>query len=227
VGPLNAPVPLRPIFPVAGQSRGTGTWRKPRDPYCLARDPDDWLAIRELGGVEKLLGTGSSLVAAVMASPPEVRPEGVGLVADADDVGVAPRVDALRARFGSSLPGLSAASPGMVVPGPPRSGVWIAPDNAGCGSLLDVLEAATVVARPTLLASAIALVARVAPLADAAWRAKHEPRKAALGIVGQADDPGGPLAGALRVGDWIGLACAADPKVMPFVDFLRAITACR
>lgn len=86
----------------------------------------------------------------------DAEPAGVGIVLDADHD---EPVEARWRAMASKLPDLKIeGGPGVVTSGSPRAGVFVLPDNAGPGTLEDVLLACAAEVYPTLLEAAKRLV---------------------------------------------------------------------
>ncbi len=101
-------------------------------PSCLS-NKDDFLLIRSLEGIDRILGT---VTLPLLESIPY---DALGIVVDANEVGVDRRLQSFRKHFTSLNEQVKHLAPGKVIDGSPRIGLWIAPNNQDDGSMDDLL----------------------------------------------------------------------------------------
>ena len=117
-------------------------------------------------------------------------------------------------------------APGAVVAGPPRSGVFVLPDNIAAGTLEDVLLEAGQVAYPTLIAHATNFVAGVdhAELTDEDRREGNKnagPKKQRVAAVTAILKPTRALATSLQDNRWLTGPALQQPLVSKFRTWLH------
>lgn len=92
---------------------------------------DAWIEIRSLGGVTRVLGDAARIYLDVVKDDVH----GVGFFVDADDQGFAIRQQAFRDAFRAMFAHADLVQSGGAAEGPPRLGLWVAPDNRRPGTL--------------------------------------------------------------------------------------------
>lgn len=134
-------------------------------------------------------------------------------------------------RLAQSIPGLP-ASPGVtgILPGPPRVGVHLLPDNLRPGTLEEPLLAAAAISYPKTLAKAQAYVAQVSADPDA-WT-KHEwvgiskpagTAKAVIAAITAITDPGMTSQVGLSQRAWVTPDTIANTDLKHLDSFLTAL----
>ena len=208
--PNSLPEDLRRYHPMPKPTT-SGEWRTEARPDYLVRD-DQYMVIRSLGGIRNVLGQ------AAVDFLEQASPSAVGVVVDANDVGVAPRVDAFRRWYRRNV------EPGTVSPGTPRIGLWVAPDNCGSGRLEDLLLAAATRTRKRLVQTGQRFAASLEKLHPGEWTNYRS--KAVLGAIHQIEKPGASLAIGLQTSKcWFDQSLATVPPFDRLLQFLDALTA--
>lgn len=182
------------------------------------------VAIQSAEGIDNIEAAVRASLAALDGDP-----GGLGIIMDADhDEPVETRWKAMVSR----LPDLSfGGGPGVVGAGSPRAGVFVLPDNAGPGSLEDVLLACAAEVYPTLLSAATALVNPLDPKDKALFRTSDESKfikkpsgkpKAIAGCIASVLRPGKAIQVSIQDNLWLrderALALPAVAALQRFVD---------
>jgi hypothetical protein len=156
--------------------------------------------------------------------------DSIGFILDADHKGTpAERLDRLSASIAnrSKAPGFALPSAlGTIQAGPPRCGVFIMPDNAGQGTLEDLLLDCAGTHYGGLLAQAGSYVQgidRTKLSRDdlAELDAPAGPKKAQVGAIGAALKPGKAIQNSIADNRWLEGVAAQLPRIAAFRAFLR------
>lgn len=173
------------------------------------------LIVKRFGGKEGLLNQHNAKFLS------ESKAVGIGIIVDANDVGVDKRVDSFRTTFGRTFPHAQDAAAGAVWGETPRLGLWIAPNNKDSGAMDDALVTAARRSQKTLVAAGEAFVRSAEEIASGKWIKKRS--KALLGTVYQVEAPGTSLAVGLTAGKcWFDEGIA---QVEPFASLAKFIDA--
>ena len=213
--PKLLPSEISAVYPKPNTDAKTGAVIYQRLPRYLKRN-DNVLEVRPLGGVAEVLGkTAARLLK-------QCQPDAVGVVVDANDKGVASRVEAFRNRFGELMPYKNArdAEAGRVVEaGGHKIGIWVAPDNEHNGTMDELLVKAATQSQGNLMSRVDQFASSMAEIAGNDWDKKRD--KAILGTVHQ-----GVLAGASLASGLDKSHCWFDQtpiEVSPFKELLAFI----
>ncbi len=201
----------RPKLTAAKAYRLEGT------PDCLEKN-GRFLVIRHLQGLNAVLGnTATDLLE-------QLKPDAVGVIVDANSSGVEDRLRSFQGHFGQLYPHAKRVKAGSVLPGEPKLGFWVAPDNCSHGRLDDVLLQVIRTTRPKLAHEATQFITSLKPDVPGELL-KHE-NKAILGAAGQVDSPGASLAVALRRNHcWLGDSAPAIPALRGLIGFIDTLSA--
>jgi hypothetical protein len=173
------------------------------------------LIIQEFGGKEGLLIQHTATYLATRGAV------AVGVVVDADEVGVARRVESFRTTYRAAFPHARDVVVGAVWGDKPRLGFWVAPDNESDGEMDDALVMAARRSREALVKAGETFIRSAEKEAPGKWTQKRS--KALLGSVYQTEVPGAPLASALAAGK-----CWFDENITeiePFGKLVKFIDA--
>lgn len=167
----------------------------------------------------------------VVLASQQVHLDCIGVILDADDDGHDPAARYTQLRTQLEIPNLSAfrwpPRPGDVMPGPPRCGVFVLPDNRRAGTLEDLLIAASDAAYPGLHADAAAFVERVVAdptalgLINKDLKDLRKPageRKATLATVASVLKPGKSIAVAIQDCRWLDRAALQQLPLLAAVQ---------
>lgn len=156
----------------------------------------------------------------------------IGVVLDSDED------EPALARFAKIAKGLAAeklplmTTPGQVVAGPPRLGIFVLPDNAAAGTLEDLLIECAEKQYPQLLASARthvdSLKAEVPPYEKSDLVDFLKPagrKKAIVGSIGSVLRPGRAIQTSLQDNRWVDGDALELPRVKMFRAFVDALLA--
>jgi len=154
----------------------------------------------------------------------------IGVVLDSDD-----EVSA-EERFTTIAKALAAAklspasTPGQVIAGPPRLGIFVLPDNASAGTLEDLLIECAEQQYPELLASARTHIesvkAEIPPYTKSDLKDFLKPsgrRKAIVGSIGSVLRPGKAIQTSIQDNLWVDGAALELPRMKVFRAFVDAL----
>ena len=155
-------------------------------------------------------------------------PDGLGLLVDADQSSASQVFSEVVARVNDCHSGLSwGATPGTVVAGPPRAGVFVLPDNVNTGTLEDLLLDCATVAYPVLKPLAVQYVQSVSaePAAIPTGEEKEFAKaaganKAVISAMGSVLKPGKAVQNTIRDNRWLEGGALNLPRVAAFRAFL-------
>lgn len=158
-------------------------------------------------------------------------PDAIGIVLDADDVAV-PLERWIQLRSVLPVPSIG-THPGDVCAGPPRTGVFVFPDNASHGTLEDILVECAEQAYPELLRAARAWIEPMSPHDTTIFARSGDKRdfakpagktKAIVGAVANVLRPGKAVQVSLQDNHWLRDPKAlALPRIAAFQAFVDAI----
>jgi hypothetical protein len=155
----------------------------------------------------------------------------IGIVLDADQ-------EVAEKRFARISQGLAEAglpqalAPGQVVPGPPRVGIFVLPDNVNSGTLEDLLIDCAGTQYPQLLASARTYIDSVkaevhtyekSDVVD--FRKPAGRQKALVGAMGSVLRPGKAIQVSIQDNRWVEGDALELPRVKRFREFVEALLA--
>lgn len=213
--PRSLPQDLEATFPTPTRA-SSGAWRFEYQPDYLFKG-DRYLVVRNLGGVDNLLGQ-----LAIDCLEP-LRPNAIGVVVDANEVGVAGRVGSFRDVYSGLHPHAKYMEPGSVSGGNPPLGLWVAPDNHRDGRLDDLLIDAASRKRRGLVERGRRFVGSVAKVEPGKWTSYRN--KAVLGAINQVVQPGASLAVSLRDSScWFDEGLAQVTPFKELLQFLKDLT---
>ncbi|UCE60128.1 MAG: hypothetical protein JSU63_22125 [Phycisphaerales bacterium] len=215
--PKSCPEALQKTYPVLKRDR--------HDAYLYQSPPaylfkgDRWLVILALGNDVDVLG--DTATHAVR----QYNPDAVGVVVDANDVGVDNRVKAFRNRYERIRELPKRIEPGVVIPGRPRVGIWVAPDNKRKGKMDDLLLHAARRTHREVITGGEAFV-------DSLHKANFEEKslekdrsKIVLGAVHQPIRPGASLASGLEASRcWPQKDRSDLPTLKKLLQFIEELT---
>lgn len=208
--PNSLPAPLQNSYPRPKRSE-SGSWDMQRPSYLYKGD--SYLEVRALGGVDRVLGQHA------IDTLEQVTPDGVGAIVDSNDVGVDRRAQSFREWFGRLYPEVKDAKAGEVVPGKPRVGLWVAPNNKRHGSLDDLFMEAAKQSQKKLVERGKRFITSLEQIKPGEWT-RHR-TKAILGAINQVVRPGASLAASIsKSSGWIEIEIA---ELLPFKELLRFI----
>ncbi len=218
--PDELPEALRVVYPepMVPKIRWASRWSHPSvGPSTYLRRDNDWLEIKSLQGVTSVLGT---IGTRFMESVPDGALRGFGALVDADEVEVQERAQAFSATYGELFPQTANILAGQVVAGPPRVGLWVAPNNLDGGSFDRILVESCRQIRPDVVQRAEAYVDSV----TAGWTTWRRD-KAVLGAIAQKDQPGASLWVAMSKvpARWFSAGLADVPEVEAVAGFVAAL----
>lgn len=186
-----------------------------RSPAYLAK-AGHLLIIKEFGGKEGLLARNTARWLA------DRKATAVGVVVDANNVGVVVRVESFRTTYGRSFPHARDVKVGTVWGDKPRLGFWVAPDNESEGELDDALVTAAKRSREALVKAGETFIGLAEKEAPGKWTEKRS--KALLGSVYQVEAPGASLASALAAGKcWFDVSITEIEPFGKLVKFIDAV----
>jgi hypothetical protein len=146
---------------------------------------------------------------------------GVGVFVDADDRGVAARIQSFCDAYRIIFPHAGALSAGVVVDGSPKVGLWVAPDNRSNGAMSELLLASGRQARKDLFDAAEHFASSVEP--HLAGMPAGDRVKVVLGVAAQVDAPSESLANALRKGAWFTPGHGSILAVRDMIMFIESL----
>lgn len=147
---------------------------------------------------------------------------GVGVIVDADDVGVGRRVEAFRTTYGPAFPHARDVVVGKVWGDNPRLGFWVAPDNVRDGEMDDALVMAATRSREALVKAGETFIGSAEKEAPGKWTEKRS--KALLGSIYQVEAPGASLASGLARGKcWFDESITEIEPFGKLVKFIDAV----
>lgn len=164
-------------------------------------------------------------------------PSSIGIVVDADQENVievfadmCARVKAVRDSLGF------AGEAGSIHAGPPRTGIFILPDNSSLGTLEDLLLECALVAYPQLvpIANDVETAVSSAFAADSNWLAKIEakefkkpagPKKAKISVMGAVLKPSRAIGNTIRDHKWVSADTLKLPMLQKLSGFLTALVS--
>ncbi len=126
---------------------------------------------------------------------------------------------------GLEFPGI----PGLVTVGPPRTGVFIMPDNASQGTLEDLLLECAAVSYPTLLsagknfANAVTNSADLSPDDSKEMRKPAGHKKVITGTIGSVLRPGRAIQNSIQDNRWVDPSTIELPRVQAILHFLAEL----
>ena len=212
----SVPQGIRHVFRVdlpRGRKGGTDDGR--REPTYLNKG-GHLLIIKGFGGKEGLLAQGTANYLSV------TKAGAVGVIVDADDVGVDRRVESFRTTYGAVFPHARDVVLGKVWGDKPRLGFWVAPDNESQGEMDDALVRAAEHSRGALVKAGETFIASAEKKAPGKWTQKRN--KALLGSVYQTEVPGASLASALAAGKcWFDESITEIEPFGKLVKFIDAV----
>lgn len=215
--PDGLPPALENAYPQPMRDR-RGRTRTDKAPDYVRRN-DAWIEIRSLQSESAVLGRkATELLDAVRDAL-----YGVGVFVDADGRGVSARQEAFRQAYGRLFAHAAQVQAGCVADGPPKLGLWVAPDNQADGALSTLLRESGRLAKPDLFSAASCFETAVAPALPRDMAAENR-LKIILGAAGQTDAPGGSLATALRTGTWwFTPGFNSVPAVAQMIEFIEML----
>ncbi len=154
------------------------------------------IVVRGLDGIGNILGDkGKAMVDSASTA------HSIGIILDADDVGVAKRTGEVKAIFSEQISAANMCVAGSVVsstgqPSSPAFGLWVAPNCKDNGSLDSVIRAAANDLHPALLAISDKYITDLGNSHNHTWAQYRD--KAILGAFGQLFRAGGSVASALQ-----------------------------
>lgn len=191
--------------------------------YLYLTQADHGLVIAPLFGIPKVLGPESLDLAKFASSA-----KSIGVIVDADDVGVTARRDQVRNHFGASIPVARSVEPGRVSRPAPNDndkrafGLWVAPNCQDHGQLDDVIRMAANTMHPGLTPIADKFVTDLGNAAHHDWANYRE--KAVLGSLGQLWRASGSLASALQEREkWITAPMCANGEFAGILAFMTEL----
>ena len=201
------------------------------NPMFLRRN-DDWIAVQAAGGETP------ELVRRVRNVMDTLRPfpgtlSTIGIIRDADDSVAADQLSAMLEEtpkiaeiegYSLNLP----ANPGEIAEGSPRFGIFIFPDNAGQGTIEDLLIECGRAVYPNLIQGAKTFVDGVdLNLLDAKDKSLiNKPagmKKAVVACAANILKPGMSIAASIDQNRWLSEMTLALPRVRALADFLRRL----
>lgn len=215
--PASCPEVLQKTYPVPKRNQH-GAYQYQSPPAYLVKN-DRWLVILALGSDVGVLGkTATDAVS-------QFKPDAVGVVVDANDKGVDNRVEAFQNRYKGIRELPKHVKPGVVIPGKPRIGVWVAPDNKSNGKMDDLLLHAARGAQGQVITAGEAFVDS---LHEASFEEKSldkDRSKIILGAVHQPVRPGASLAIGLQASRcWLHKDRSDLPKLKELLQFIEELT---
>ena len=212
--PASRPARLNNAFPHATKDSAEGRGYGQRPEYLFKRD--SYVEVRALGSDVGVLGpTASDFLQSV-------EPDAFGIVVDADDKGVARRVQSFRNRYGPIYAHAKKVEPGCVVDGKPRIGLWVAPNNRNEGRMDDLLLKAASRTHKKLTTRGKRFASSMASVHLGKWT--NSRNKAILGAINQVVAPGASLASALqRSKCWFGEDAMTIPEIRRLLEFIEAL----
>ena len=180
---------------------------------------DAWIEIRSLGGVTNVLGDAARIYLDVVKDDIH----GVGFFVDADDLGFAMRQQAFREAFRTMFAHAVRVHSGEAVDGPPKLGLWVAPDNRRLGTLSELLVESFRLATPAILSAAETFATSVEQ--QLGNMASEKRLKLVLGTAGQVDAPSEALSSALRQGTWAKPGYGSIAAVQEMIAFIERLVA--
>jgi hypothetical protein len=153
-----------------------------------------------MGGIDRVLGDSALELLSQIAA------DGVGIVVDADDIGVTNRVNAFRDHYKQLFPAASKARAGVIFGSEPRVGLWVAPNNRHKGRMDDLLIAAAKRSSKSIVTRGHRFITSMKKVTPNAFADGHN--KAVLGAVNQRISPGASLASTLNRNH-----CEFDPSL--------------
>ena len=190
------------------------------------RNSNHVIAVQSAGGDTALI---TALERALITAQPDQMRQlvGIGLIFDSDNQLPAERLVTLTkeaAQIGLTLPSRA----GEILPGSPKTGVFVLPDNISPGTLEDILLECAAVAYPKLLAGAQAFIATVNPT-DYPRRDRRDfqkpagRKKALVGSIGSVLRPGKAIQVSIQDNGWLRGAALDLPHVKAIQDFLAEL----
>lgn len=174
------------------------------------------LIVKEFGGKEGLL------VQATAKFLSGTEATGVGIVVDANNVGVTRRVKSFRTTYEPAFRHARDVKAGTVWGDKPRLGLWVAPDNAREGKMDDALVIAASRSRKGLIKAGNVFIRSAEKEVPGKWVQKRN--KALLGAVYQVEAPGASLASGLDRGKcWLDESITQIEPFGKLVKFIDAI----
>ena len=175
-----------------------------------------------LDGIDNILGIrGKAMVGSANTA------HSVGIILDADDVGVAKRTEEVKATFSKLINAAKKCVAGSVVssteqPSSPAFGLWVAPNCKDNGSLDSVIRDAANDLHPALLTLSDKYITELGNSHNHSWTQYRD--KATLGALGQLFRAGGSLASALQERDaWLNSATTKKQPFSSLVNFMEAL----
>lgn len=185
----------------------------------------DVIALKGLGGVDKVIGDDGQLLVGIATLA-----YSIGIIVDADHLGVAVRQSDVRASFSAIVPSAAHAIAGTVVVAPAqvsdqrKFGLWVAPDCHNFGQLDDVIRSSVEAIRPNEIRIADRFICDLGNACGHAWNQYKE--KAVLCSYGQLWRAGGSLASSLQLrNQWITAQTVMQPNIVTLSSFLQALVA--
>jgi hypothetical protein len=201
--------------------------------YLYLTQGDKTLVVASLNGVGNIIPDGEKAGSAELGRnlvESALTAASVGVMLDADAVGVVARRDAVRTHYSTCIAAAAGADHGKVVSPATgqadrrRFGLWVAPDGAADGSLDAVIRSAADAMHPELTPIADRFVTDLGKAANHQWEQFRE--KAVLGSLGQRWKAGSSLASALQERDqWMSLALTAREPFRGIIDFMAQLVA--
>jgi len=211
IEPKNLPTELHKVYPKPKQNTAP-VWISEWQPDVLMKN-NHYLVIRNLGGAEKVMGENA------VSLYTQFKPAALGVVVDANGIGVANRESAFRNRFRPLYSNIDQVRAGCVFEGNPRMGLWVSPNNKDPGSLTRVLYDAAKRNKPFELQLAESFIQNLKMLSPNTSDSSRE--KAILGALCQSVAPGASLAVALNKAQcWFDLELQT---VSPYQELLKFI----
>ncbi len=215
-GPNELPAELRQTFPEL-RKMPSGGYELATPPDYLTKD-DRYLVIRGLGSVDKVLGRPATLFL------DQIKPDAVGCVVDANDLGVDLRVQKFKSVYSSLYEHATDVKPGRASGKDPRLGIWVSPNNKDHGRLDDLLLAAAERSKKKLVDKGRGFVSSLEKIAPDEWTKHRE--KAILGAINQVVSPGASLAVCLRKSKcWFEKGLEKSQPFDALLSFLNELTA--
>lgn len=168
-----------------------GAARFESPPSCLSKG-DDWLVVRQLGGLEQVLGPDA------LALLGQVRVEALGVIVDADESKPKSRLQSFVKHYSSLYEHARRVKLGQVLldGAKPRLGFWVCPDNNHEGTMAHLVVEQSQRAKSPLHSAARDFVESAARVEGSL--SNKQGVKAVLGTMHQVLSPGASLASGLR-----------------------------
>lgn len=176
-----------------------------------------FLEVRDLGGVERVFS--EDTLNLLRGSEPDA----VGVLVDADNVGVKKRLTQYRDRYGKLYEHAKNGEAGKVWGKNPRLGFWVAPNNKDEGRLDKLLVDVAMETKPDLVQLGLQFTESLNAVEPGRWFEQRD--KALLSAVHQVELPGASLAtGLSRSKCWLTESSMELQPVRDLVTFIAELT---